>query len=175
MDNKKCLKCNISKCKAQCCYWVPFPIKFLEAHADKMIRPVYGIACNEHNDKVGQAITHVETKIVDGKEQNIIEQTKQKCPFLTDDNKCNIYKIRPELCRCFGTKLSEDHPFTCHFHLGKNYHFPDKNTPEYAKINNVKYFVSDYLNNKRLMKQMFPDEDLNEIISVLKQKLQAFK
>ena len=149
-----CFKCDIKKCKAQCCTWVPFNINFLEKNADKMVRPVFAIVTDE-KEKVGKPITHVEKRIENGKEVDFIDERKQICPFLTDNYKCNIYKNRPEICKCFGTKLSEDHPFTCHFHIGRNYHFPDKKTPEFLKINNIKYYP-EIIKNRRLVKEMFP-------------------
>lgn len=31
-----------------------------------------------------------------------------KCPLLTDDNKCSIYIQRPEFCKIFSCKTKED-------------------------------------------------------------------
>jgi len=31
------------------------------------------------------------------------QATTQKCPHVTEDNHCNIYQIRPFVCRLFGT------------------------------------------------------------------------
>lgn len=168
---KKCIKCDIKRCKAQCCTWVPFRISFLEQHQDKMVRPVLALVTDDREPNIGKPITFVEEITKDGKEYNYVDESKQTCPFLTEDYRCNIYKIRPEICKCFGTKLAEDHPFTCHFHLGKNYHFPDKGTPEFNKIDNLKYFNSDFSTNKKLLKEFFPgisEETLKEMIELSK-------
>ena len=31
------------------------------------------------------------------------QATTQKCPYLTEDNRCGIYQVRPFVCRLFGT------------------------------------------------------------------------
>jgi Fe-S-cluster containining protein len=31
------------------------------------------------------------------------QATTQKCPYLTEDNRCSIYQVRPFVCRLFGT------------------------------------------------------------------------
>jgi len=31
------------------------------------------------------------------------QATTQKCPHLTEDNRCGIYQVRPFVCRLFGT------------------------------------------------------------------------
>ena len=31
------------------------------------------------------------------------QATTQKCPYLTENNRCSIYQVRPFVCRLFGT------------------------------------------------------------------------
>lgn len=80
------MKCRLSKCKAQCCYNIPFENNELERFHHKIVNPVLAIVpiCNLH-------LTMTSEKL----EEN-------KCPFLRQDGKCNIYENRPEICRMFG-------------------------------------------------------------------------
>lgn len=188
MSCNKCTKCNIQKCHAECCTWVPLNENFIHKHEDKLQRHIYamniifeGIG---NNGAIGQCITNPE-QITDEKrkelkaqgiqvkdEQQIyINKQKQYCPFLTSDYKCAVYDDRPELCRIYGTTIEPDNTFTCHYHLGKDYHFPKEGTIERAKINDFKYFKRDILNNKKLLNEMFPNKkEQNKIIEFLKYK-----
>ncbi len=80
------MKCKISHCKASCCYNIPFQAEELERFADKIVTPVIGFY------------------FLNGAKVAVTNQDWQqnKCPFLTEECKCNIYESRPEICRCFG-------------------------------------------------------------------------
>ncbi len=188
---KKCAtfkKCDISKCHAECCTFVPLSEQFITKHQDKIQRQIYCI--NEiHSSKetgiYGQPITFIEPitnelierhkkeglPIPTHNEKFYIDKTKQKCPFLTDDCKCAVYDERPELCKIFGTTSESDNNFTCHYHLGKSYHFPPENSPEKKKIDaaTLKYFVRDVYNNINLFREMFPGFKRKEFLQILKQ------
>ncbi len=187
MSRKRCSKCNIQKCKAECCTWVPLSENFIHKHENKLQRPIYAMNIifeGTDGNNVGQCITNPE-KLTDEKRKELKEQgfsvtdeqqfyidkTKQSCPFLTIDYKCAVYHDRPELCKKFGSTFEDDNTFTCHYHLGKDYHFPKDGTPEKAKINNFKYFKRDVINNPKLFKEMFPsNKKRDEIIEFLKFK-----
>lgn len=80
------MKCRISVCKASCCYNIPFERDELRRFSDRIVNPVLftlplGAGTVAFTDK------------------NI---NKNKCPFLRKDCKCNIYDVRPDICRKFG-------------------------------------------------------------------------
>ena len=85
------MKCRIYKCKACCCYNVPFDKGELEQFADKIVTPVLSVW------PVGPAVVPF---TVDFKQPQDI--MKNKCPFLRSDFQCNIYNDRPDVCRKFG-------------------------------------------------------------------------
>lgn len=91
--------CNIEKCKADCCYHVPIPRDILLKFADKIVNPILG------TKSLGYS------KEFDGR--NVLPITnpnpyKNKCPFLTITNNCNIYENRPTLCKLFGSSKRTD-------------------------------------------------------------------
>ena len=79
------MKCPIETCHASCCYNVPFPLEFIKKYKRKVITQpkrtmsIYG----------GRAEMYMTSEDID----------ENKCPFLRDDYKCNIYKNRPDVCR----------------------------------------------------------------------------
>ena len=73
-------------CHACCCYNIPFDKGELEVFKDRIVNPVIGV--QQMFDAV-LAFTDFDFK-------------KNKCPFLREDYKCNIYENRPEVCRAFG-------------------------------------------------------------------------
>lgn len=87
-------KCNTSKCHASCCYSVPMPKGFFSAFRKKVITPYKRLLEQEMTDDKGQRLY---IPVVDE------DFNKNKCPFLRDDYKCNIYDQRPWICRAFGT------------------------------------------------------------------------
>lgn len=127
-----CKKC-MHKCHAECCAWVDLDLKWVEKHKDKIQRDVYGYV-DSLPGKV-KFITNVKQDA-----EGRIDNRKQICPFLTADFKCAVYNDRPFVCRVFGTDMREDHPFTCHYHLGKNYHFPLNRTKQETMIAIAKYY-----------------------------------
>lgn len=83
--------CDTKLCKAKCCYNPPIPKEFIELYADKIINAI-------------------QTEVFLGDspfgKNNIIPITQSnKCPFLRDDNICNIYEIRPMICVKFGDTI----------------------------------------------------------------------
>ncbi len=89
------MKCKLNICHACCCYNIPFEHHELERFADKIVNPVITI----------DYTLHAQIAITD------FDWQKNKCPFLTQDYKCNIYEQRPEVCRKFG----EIKELTCKF------------------------------------------------------------
>ena len=187
MSCGSCNKCNIQKCKAECCAWVPLNENFIHKHEDKLQRPIYAMNIlfeGTNGNNVGQCITNPE-KLTDERRKELqanglkiepvhevyIDKSKQFCPFLTADCKCAVYQDRPELCKKFGSTTEDDNTFTCHYHLGKNYHFPKDGTPEKAKINDFKYFKRDVINNTKLFKEMFPSKKQREFVLQTLKKL----
>ena len=83
------MKCRIYKCKARCCYNVPFANGELEKYADKIVNKVL---LTENPPMLHGAI-------LPWTDPNWL---KNKCPFLRNDHLCNIYEHRPEICRSFG-------------------------------------------------------------------------
>ena len=81
------MKCRIYKCKAKCCYNIPFENNELEKYADKIVNPVL-----ETSNHYGAQIAFTAYDVM-----------KNKCPFLRADYKCNIYEHRPDICRKFGS------------------------------------------------------------------------
>lgn len=74
-----CDKC-LEKCKAECCTIVPFNKDILQKHLN--VRPI-------------KEILEIDDKIL------ILTETSACC-FLGYNNKCSIYKDRPEICKMFG-------------------------------------------------------------------------
>ena len=169
-SNPKCLKCNIQKCKAECCTWVPLRLQFLKENEALIQRPIYHLDTSDFDGYIVRCVTNIQEITPElklrllqrgeevGDQKFYVDIKLQTCPFLKSDYSCAVYDIRPEICRCFGTKTEPDNTLTCHYHLGKNYHFPDKNTAAYASINNFKYLKRDFINNKKLMEEYFSPE-----------------
>lgn len=81
-------KCHTNQCKAGCCYNVPFPRGFIQAHCEAIVTPIAGLRYIAGNAEI--PVTNEQV-------------SKNKCPFLRDDFKCNIYHERPEVCRLMAT------------------------------------------------------------------------
>lgn len=86
-------KCNTSKCHASCCYSAPMPKGYFSVFKKKVITPWKRLV--EHG--IGNNGEMLYVAVVDE------DFNKNKCPFLRDDYKCNIYDQRPWICRAFGT------------------------------------------------------------------------
>lgn len=80
------MKCQLSKCKASCCYNLSFNQNELERFSNKIVNPVLEIVT-----MFGVNVVFTAQKMKDN-----------KCPFLRHDFKCNIYENRPEVCRKMG-------------------------------------------------------------------------
>lgn len=91
------MKCRIYKCKASCCYNIVLPKGFMERHADKAVTEPIGRTSAPTHPEFGEC----EIVFTD------IDFSKNRCPFLRKDCKCNVYEDRPQICRMFG---QEDHP-----------------------------------------------------------------
>ena len=87
-------KCDTKKCHAACCYNVPMPKGYFSAFMKKVVTPYKRLLEQEMTDDKGQRLY---IPVVDE------DFHKNKCPFLRDDYKCNIYDQRPWICRAFGT------------------------------------------------------------------------
>lgn len=87
------LKCDISKCSANCCCNVPIPKGYFTALKNRIVRPIIRFEDAGNNPELGGnnmvAITN----------EDIAEN---RCPFQRYDYKCNIYDRRPKICRIFG-------------------------------------------------------------------------
>ena len=91
-------KCNVKLCKAACCYNVPLPKGYLSAYRKRIINPVLKI--EKQPKEVGADVGLGRDIVLVITNEDI---SKNKCPFLREDCKCNIYDIRPHICRIFGT------------------------------------------------------------------------
>ena len=91
-ESFNCSKCH-HECHAICCSNVPLPEKLIKRNLKLIQQPILKM-----------------TRIADA----VIPETENgKCPFLTKDYKCAIYKYRPPICKLFGTEI---HPWlTCCF------------------------------------------------------------
>lgn len=75
-----CSKCT-AKCGAECCSNVPFDRSFVETH-----KPVREII-----------------ELVPLGDNMVVPKTASgRCPFLSEDYRCTVYKDRPRVCRVFG-------------------------------------------------------------------------
>lgn len=86
-------KCKVHKCHAACCYNIVLPVGMLEQFADKIVNKVISTGPMPFNPEFPLSVM-VETS-------NSVRENK--CPFLRQDYKCNIYAHRPLICRKFGT------------------------------------------------------------------------
>jgi Fe-S-cluster containining protein len=81
------MSCHTNICKARCCYNVPLDAQEHLAFADKIVNPIVSVLKLD-----GRAVVPMTDPY----------PSKNKCPFLTADYKCNIYEHRPAVCRKFG-------------------------------------------------------------------------
>ena len=91
-------KCNVKLCKAACCYNVPLPKGYLSAYRKRIVNPV--LKTERYSENIGTDEGFGRDMVLVITNEDI---SKNKCPFLREDCKCNIYDIRPRLCRIFGT------------------------------------------------------------------------
>lgn len=82
------MKCNVKVCHGACCYNVPMDKAYLSVYRKKIVTPVI-----RKMDVGGNVIVPMTSEELDS----------NKCPFLTDNYRCNIYDYRPQICRDFGT------------------------------------------------------------------------
>ena len=91
------MKCRPQRCKAQCCYNIPFDDGELEKYADKIINPVLITVPLGPGHVAFTVMPKAMTKEAMGEAMK-----NNKCPFLKHDCTCNIYEHRPDVCRKFG-------------------------------------------------------------------------
>ena len=86
-------RCDIKKCRGQCCMNAPIPKSYFTALKNRLVRPILRFEDEGDNPELGGhnvvAITN----------EDIAEN---RCPFQRYDYKCNIYDRRPKICRMFG-------------------------------------------------------------------------
>lgn len=87
------IKCDISKCHASCCYNAPLPKKYIFALKNRIVNPVKEILVIDNENMKGEVMCYPIT------DHN---PDKNKCPFLTENCRCNIYDRRPPICKKFG-------------------------------------------------------------------------
>lgn len=148
-----CGEC-MTKCKGECCTWVPLSIKFIKEHENKIQRKI--LCFEPHKDRHTVVYPIVEFANHNGIER-AVDVTKQKCIFLDNNNRCAVYNDRPEICRLFGTTHQPDNTLTCHYHLGKEYSFPKDNTPEKELIDRASMtgkYIDQLMTNKKLVKEL---------------------
>ncbi len=105
-----CLNCH-SKCQAACCTLVPLDPKLIKRNEKRI------------QSKIIKFINFCDS---------VVPITESgKCPFLTKDLKCAIYKWRPPICRLFGTEI--DGRLTCFFQDRNGRIRPDHETKKLAQ------------------------------------------
>lgn len=78
-----CSKVVPKKCHGDCCRFVPIPKSLWEDQKKNVVRKVMFVYQHDEN--------------------NIMPVTKDlRCPFLKEDYSCNIYNVRPWICRLYG-------------------------------------------------------------------------
>lgn len=87
------MKCDISICKASCCYNAPLPKSYIFALKNRIVNPVIKILVLDDENMKSNLMCYPIT------DEN---PEKNKCPFLTENCKCNIYDRRPPICKKFG-------------------------------------------------------------------------
>lgn len=107
-------KCDVSVCKARCCYNVPFPEGYDKVYKKHIVNPIidkeqYG------SDEKGNPMYMYYTSL---------NADENKCPWLKANCRCAIYERRPNICRIFGTTPNVRF-LNCHFLSG----IPDKIEP----------------------------------------------
>ncbi len=86
-------KCDISKCKGNCCMNNPIPKQYFTALKKRIVRPIIRF---EDAGDLPELGGHNVVAITN---EDIAEN---RCPFQRYDYKCNIYDRRPKVCRMFG-------------------------------------------------------------------------
>lgn len=111
-----CEKC-FKKCQAQCCTFVPLPLKFIEENLDKLQRKIltfYPFKIKGYY----YPIIKIDKKEINGIIVDGVNRDIQFCPFLKSDKSCAVYDKRPYICRSFGTRTEKYHFLTCKVQQG---------------------------------------------------------
>lgn len=90
--NDKNMNCDVSKCHASCCYNVPHTKYTLFTNKKRIVTPYKRLkehGCNDEGRMMYVPVTDEDFQ-------------KNKCPFLREDYRCNIYDKRPYICRVWG-------------------------------------------------------------------------
>lgn len=114
-------KCKIEICHAFCCYNVPLDRRLIGAYRKKIVNPIIRYA-----DEFGDA--NVALPITD---ENL---SKNKCPFLRNDCRCNIYQQRPQLCRMYGDNGKLSKFLHCRFLHGEAEMSEKEKTDEFLEL-----------------------------------------
>lgn len=80
-------------CKSVCCHNICLPVWVLDDYADKIVTPVI-----ERTPLPPSRNIPVPSELI----FTNMDFDRNKCSFLCDDYKCNIYEHRPTICRKFG-------------------------------------------------------------------------
>lgn len=99
MENKK--KCDVKTCKAACCYNVPFDKSYFSAYQKRIARPIL-----RFETFYGGMVLPITSS----------NANENACPFLNERCRCNIYDVRPKVCRLYGTG---ERFLNCEFLTGK--------------------------------------------------------
>lgn len=112
-----CPNCKIfhSKCKADCCSFVPIDRKIYVENFDKQARHVKELV---EMDAIGDFVVPVTE---DG-----------KCVFLSSDLNCNIYENRPDVCKKFGNETHIN--LTCSYQTKNGL---KRSKKDFEKIQNI--------------------------------------
>lgn len=93
-------KCNVKICRAACCHNTPIERGYLSAYSKRIANKVLEVV--PMADDVVVPITDYDME-------------KNKCPFLNEHYRCNIYDVRPSVCRKFGVDTGESKFLRCKF------------------------------------------------------------
>lgn len=115
--------CDTGRCHAACCYNVPMEKGYLSAYRKKIVTPVIEML------PFRQMEDYDKLKVNGHRPQYVVytdkDLDKNKCPFLRDDCKCNIYDQRPNICRMYG--VTPDEPaLRCRYICGKDADLSDR-------------------------------------------------
>lgn len=98
------MNCDVTKCKAACCYNAPLDKGLISARRNRIVNPIIRLEV-----QFGNMVIPITNE----------DREKNKCPFLTAKCKCNVYQWRPQLCRLYGQRPDIAY-LRCGFLMGEN-------------------------------------------------------
>lgn len=109
-------KCDTSKCHAACCYNVPMEKGYISAYRKRIVNPVLRME-PQGDDKSARNVfgSKARAQYIMRTSEDVMEN---KCPFLRQDCRCNIYVQRPVICRRFGDPRETQRFLNCQFLSG---------------------------------------------------------